>query len=231
MVIGKGVVAKNFDHFSTRNDVIIFASGVSNSKITTQSEFKREKKLLEDVIKMYSDMKIIYFSTFNLYDPIEKKSAYCLHKLDMEKFIKENVPFFNIFRIGHVASRNSNQYTVLSFLYNSINDGTYFKLWKNASRNIIDIDDISKICTYIIDNKLFNNEIINVCNSENVSILEMVLIIEQLLGKKGNYCIEDKGGSPKVNNEKITSIASNLNIFFNHSYVKNVIHKYYPLTD
>ena len=50
------------------------------------------------------------------------------------------------------------------------------KLWKHASRNIIDIYDVSKICTYIIDNSLYKNEVTNICNSYNSSIIELVII-------------------------------------------------------
>ncbi len=227
MVVGNGMVANNFAQYLDRENAIIFASGVSNSKLAFDSEFEREKNLLQKVLDENSGKKLIYFSTFNLYDPIEKNSPYCLHKLNMEEFIAKNVPFYNIFRIGHVAGQSAKQYTILSFLYNAINDGSFFKLWRHASRNIIDIEDISKISSYIIDNDLFPNQITNICNSNNSTILEIVAILEEILSKKGNYSVFDEGGCPEVDNSKIRGIAGDLGIHFDDSYVKNVIYKYY----
>ena len=174
---------------------------------------------------------MIYFSTFNLYDPVEKTSAYCSHKLDMEKFISLNAPNYNIFRLGHVAGASAKEYTILSFLFNSIKNGSLFKLWKYASRNIIDIDDVSKICTYIIDNNLYENEVTNICNSYNISVIELVIILEKVLGKKANYKIVEAGESPNFDNSRIRLISKELGISFDKNYVKDIVLKYYSIPD
>jgi nucleoside-diphosphate-sugar epimerase len=227
MVVGSGMVASKFMHYSERDDVIIFASGVSNSKLAIKTEFEREKKLLCDILLNNTAKKLIYFSTFNLYDPVEKNSPYCMHKADIEKFISVNVPNYNIFRLGHVAGASAREYTILSFLYNSIKSGTLFELWKYASRNIIDIDDVSKICTYIIDNDLYKNEVTNICTNNNIYIIELVTILESVLGKKANCKIVEAGDSPEFDSAKIRLISKELGINFDNSYVNNVIAKYY----
>jgi|ERR1035437_5944636 nucleoside-diphosphate-sugar epimerase len=229
MVIGNGMVAKKFAQYLTQDNVVIFASGVSNSKSVIQSEFDREKELLCKTIKSIHNKKLIYFSTFNLYDPNENNSPYCLHKLNMENLIKAEMDNFNIFRLGHVAGQTANQYTILSYLYDVIKEESAFNLWKYASRNIIDIEDISKICSYIIDNNLFLNQITNVCNDHNTSILDIVKIFEDITSKKGKYTILDKGGSPDVDNTKIQPIAEHLRIVFNDIYVQRIIYKYYNI--
>tara|TARA_B110000003_G_scaffold129188_1_gene131236 strand:+ start:84 stop:785 length:702 start_codon:yes stop_codon:yes gene_type:complete len=231
MVVGNGMVASKFIHYSERNDVIIFASGVSNSKLAIKTEFEREKKLLHKILLNNTAKKLIYFSTFNLYDPVEKTSPYCLHKSGMEEFISINVPNYNIFRLGHVAGASAKEYTILSFLFNSIKNGSLFKLWKYASRNIIDIDDVSKICTYIIDNNLYENKVTNICNSYNSSIIELVIILEKVLSKKANYKIVEAGESPNFDNTKIRLISKELGISFDKNYVKDVILKYYSISD
>ena len=231
MVVGNGMVASKFIHYSERDDVIIFASGVSNSKLAIKTEFEREKKLLCKILLNNKSKKLIYFSTFNLYDPAEKTSPYCLHKSDMEKFISINVPNYNIFRLGHVAGASAKEYTILSFLFNSKKCTNRIKLWKHASRNIIDIDDVSKICTYIIDNNLYKNEVTNICNSYNSSIIELVITLERVLSKKANYKIVEAGESPNFDNNKIRLISKELGISFNKTYVKEVILKYYSIFD
>jgi nucleoside-diphosphate-sugar epimerase len=227
MVIGSGIVAKSFELYNESEDVIIFASGVSNSKLAVRSEFEREQNLLIKTLEKHEGVPVVYFSTFNLYDPEENNSPYCLHKLNMEELIAANSIDYKIFRLGHVASYSAKQYTILSFLYNAIKDGGYFELWKYASRNIIDIEDVSKICSFIIDNNLYSNQITNICNSKNSTILEIVSILERILHKKANYSLVDKGGCPVVDNSKIKTIAKDLCLNFDDFYVDKVIYKYY----
>lgn len=227
MVIGNGMVASKFAKYANNSDVLIFASGVSNSKLAIESEFEREKNLLSKSLLDNEGKKLVYFSTFNLYDPIESNSPYCVHKLNMEEFIKSNVPSYHIFRLGHVAGASAKDYTILSFLYNAIKEGTLFNLWKYASRNLIDIDDVSKICSHIIDENLYINQITNICNSHNSTIVEIVDILEELLDKKGNYSLIDAGASPETDNSKIRSLSQDLGVVFDDSYVRNLIFKYY----
>lgn len=227
MVVGNGMVAINFAQYQDREDVVIFASGISNSKLALKKEFEKEHSLLEKIILENPDKKLVYFSTFNLFDPKERTSPYCLHKLYMEKYIELNIPQYNIFRLGHVAGESAKQYTILSFLYNAIKEGNRFDLWENASRNIIDIKDISLICSFIIDHNLFLNQITNICNSTNTSIFDIVHIMEQILEKKGVYDLIDNGGCPIVNNQDIYKIAQNLGIHFGSDYALRVIKKYY----
>jgi hypothetical protein len=47
MVIGNGMVATKFESFKTNDEHIIFASGVSNSKSSDSSAYKRESELLQ----------------------------------------------------------------------------------------------------------------------------------------------------------------------------------------
>ena len=62
MIIGNGLIANSFLD-SDLNNIIIFASGVSNSKEENLLEFDREKKLLLRIIYENFNKKIVYFST------------------------------------------------------------------------------------------------------------------------------------------------------------------------
>jgi hypothetical protein len=48
-----------------------------------------------------------------------------------------------------------------------------------------------KICDYVLKNKIFINEIINIASSNYYSILEVVKLLEKKAGKNGNYEIMD----------------------------------------
>ncbi|MEJ2497376.1 MAG: NAD(P)-dependent oxidoreductase, partial [Sulfurovaceae bacterium] len=84
MIIGNGMLAHEFSDYKDDNDIIIFASGVSNSGETRESEFEREKELLTKTIDNISSEKIIYFSTCAMYDKYFVNNRYTKHKLHME---------------------------------------------------------------------------------------------------------------------------------------------------
>src|SRR3990167_10458215 len=119
MIIGNGMMATKFAKYKNDKNIIIFASGVSNSKETRPSEFAREFDLLKDVVSKDSGKTIVYFSTSSMYDPIEKNSAYVQHKLEMENYIQNNVNKYYIFRISQVIGRAKNN-TLINFLINNI---------------------------------------------------------------------------------------------------------------
>lgn len=53
MIIGKGLIANAFNNtYWHESQVIIFASGVSNSKETLISEFSREENMLLEAVKL-----------------------------------------------------------------------------------------------------------------------------------------------------------------------------------
>ena len=86
MIIGNGILA-NAIRFYDREDVIFFASGVSNSLEKNPAEFEREISLLKSVMNQHPDKKLIYFSTCSIYDASKTASPYVMHKLTIEKII------------------------------------------------------------------------------------------------------------------------------------------------
>ena len=66
MVIGNGLLAKSFSKYKDDDQVIIFASGVSNSKEVNPEAFMREMDLLRSITN--KDALLVYFSTCSVYD-------------------------------------------------------------------------------------------------------------------------------------------------------------------
>ena len=90
MIIGKGLIAKAFLEYENDDNIIVFASGVSNSKEISREEFDREKLLLNDYLEKYGKNKhFIYFSTCSIDDTYFERSEYTKHKINMEKIIIE----------------------------------------------------------------------------------------------------------------------------------------------
>ena len=74
MVIGNGQIAKFFNDFKNNQDILIFASGVSNSNCTNLKEFKRfdyDRSRIKSTSKSRADNQdnyeyCIYLSVNNL---------------------------------------------------------------------------------------------------------------------------------------------------------------------
>jgi nucleoside-diphosphate-sugar epimerase len=124
MIVGNGLIAKAFyDNYANRDDVLIFASGVSNSSNIDPKEFIREKTLLKSFLT--ERKKIVYFSTCSIEDPSLENSPYILHKLEMEELVK-GVNDYLIFRLPQLAGKTDNPNTLLNFLYRKIKKSGIF---------------------------------------------------------------------------------------------------------
>ncbi len=192
MLIGNGMMAKQFAKYKDNNDVLIFASGVSNSKETQVSEFEREFTLLHETITNNSEKHFVYFGTSSMYDPMARNSPYVLHKLAMEQYVIENCKSYNIFRISQVIGRANNP-TLVNFIVNNIIYDKEFDVWERATRNLIALDDVYKIIDYILVNNLNNNQIVNIANSHNISIVDFINVVEDVIRKKSKMKIVSKG--------------------------------------
>jgi hypothetical protein len=227
MIIGNGLIAKAFhENYANNDDVLIFASGVSNSSNTDPKEFIREKTLLESIL--LEQKKIVYFSTCSIEDPSLENSLYILHKLQMEHLVK-GVNDYLIFRLPQLAGKTHNQNTLLNFLYRKIINQEFFEIYAKASRNIVDIDDIKSIASYIIDANQTKNNIENLAQPIYINVIELVNLFENILGKKALYKRADKGSVYKVKNTLMLEVANKLNINFNSDYLRKTLMKYYSV--
>ena len=58
---------------------------------------------------------------------------------------------------------------------------------------------------------------------KNTTVLDIVSILERIIGKEANYELIEEGGSPEVDNSDIQQIALKLGISFGDKYVESVI--------
>lgn len=130
MIIGKGDIASILND---RDGVIFFASGVSNSSETRESEFLREIELLN---KQDKTKCLFYFSSISLYDNDKvSTSKYLQHKLKMETIVKFNFKNYNIIRIGNI-SWGDNPNTFLNYIKNKMKIGESVEI-KDEYRYVI----------------------------------------------------------------------------------------------
>ncbi|MBW6482217.1 MAG: hypothetical protein K0B10_04065 [Vicingaceae bacterium] len=225
MLVGRGLIASAFNHYSDDSKVVVFASGVSNSGESNAAEFEREFKLLQQYVS--SNSKLIYFSTCSVMDESLKESAYIRHKLSVEKYISENFYSFIIFRLPIVVGNNVNPFTLTNFLFNKIKNSEKFTLFDKAHRYLIDIDDLGFILSNMIDSGEFDNQILDICFNNRISILELVSIFEKIINKKALYTIRESGGCYTPNNIKFTNYLKEINFQVQPTYNSNLIEKYY----
>jgi UDP-2-acetamido-2,6-beta-L-arabino-hexul-4-ose reductase len=225
MVVGSGMLAKSFYSYKYNDEVVIFASGVSNSKETDSYEFEREKKLLLQVIKENELNKLIYFSTCSINDNSMSSSPYVKHKISMESMIQKICNDYHIFRLPQVVGY-SNSPTIVNYLYKSITENIKFVVYKYATRNLIDVDDVFEISDYLINNNLYSNEITNIATTHNCSIIDIVSLLERIVDKKATFTIEASGEKQSIDIDRILAILEERNILL-EGYPNLIIKKYY----
>ncbi|MEI7911050.1 MAG: NAD-dependent epimerase/dehydratase family protein [Verrucomicrobiota bacterium] len=228
MLIGTGLLAQAFlTPFAQREDVCIYAAGVSNSGCTSSLEFERERKLLTQTLLSQSHVgAFVYFGTCSVRDPVAKNTPYVRHKLAMEHLVAAH-PRHLILRLPQIAGRTPNPHTLLNYLYARISRSEGFELWKNAKRNIIDIDDVAAIAGQIIADKSLRNLTLNIANPVCDSIVDIVAAMERAVGKPALCQVIDLGSGYQIDVSAISGMAA---ARFGHDYLERVIGKYYAFT-
>ena len=180
MIVGKGLIASGF-HSSKKDytNYVIFASGVSNSKETNNSEYNREKELLLKIINDNKQLKIIYFSSVLVN---KTKNKYYQNKLDIENIIKSNSDNYIIFRIPQVIGNNGNPENLVNYIKNSIISETEITIDKNIERSLLDVDDLVTIVDYCKDK--VSCEILTISEVKKIKVFTLCNLIGKILNKK-----------------------------------------------
>jgi nucleoside-diphosphate-sugar epimerase len=225
MVIGRGMIAIKFLCYEDEN-VLFFASGVSNSNEIDEKAFQKEEALLRNTLQERGTKTFVYFSSCDVENPQLSSKAYYQHKLKMENIVSSHVGEYYIFRLPQVVGRSSNKNTLINFLLDKIKSETSFEIYSGTKKNIIDIDDVYSMVTYIIKHKIYVNSTCNIVNTIYISILDVVKIIEKTLGKQAHYVIKNIDTSHCYNAPHIASIAKESGILFDDNYHQRLISKY-----
>lgn len=200
MIIGNGMLANSLKPFDEEN-IVVFASGVSNSLETKDSEFDREIKLLRSTVEKFHNKKLIYFSTCSIYDLSKVESPYVMHKLKVEEIISKICPHYLIFRVGNAVGSGGNPNTLINFLENSIRTGQEISLHNNARRVLVGVDDIANLVSQNLEN--FENKIVNVVYPHQFQLIEVVSTLEKHLQLKAKYKLVDEGSAYNMEFDEI----------------------------
>jgi hypothetical protein len=130
MIIGNGDMASVL---KDKKGILYFASGVSNSKETRESEYKREEDLL---LKQDRNLHIIYFSSLSIF---YKDTRYTKHKKDMESLIRK-FPRYTILRLGNITW-GDNPNTIINNFRGKISRGEKLEI-EDTYRYILEKDEL-----------------------------------------------------------------------------------------
>ena len=230
MVVGSGMIAKCFYDYKDDDRFIIFASGVSNSSLNDIDAFDREKQLLIQTRNTCTDKLFVYFSTCSIYDNSLAYSPYVQHKLQMESLVAKHLGGYTIFRVSNPIGITANPNTMLNYFINAIQHRQSFTIYSGSERNLIDLDDMYKLCDYILQNALFIRSIVNIANPGNYSILYIIKNIETYFFKNAIFSIVNKSSIPRIDTSAIQSLYQVLKINFGDGYLTRLLKKYYPLS-
>ena len=183
MVIGNGLLAKTFSSFEKNDEVLIFASGVSNSLEEHNSEFEREFLMLKDAYSKNPDCTLVYFSTLSILDNEVINRKYVQHKLAMESYIQNNSSNYLILRISNAVGLSNNPYTIMNFLVNAVKNNKPITIWEFAERNLIAVDDVKFIVAELLK-KGERNKIVNVATNYNIPVIKILQVVEAYFNKK-----------------------------------------------
>jgi len=227
MIIGNGFLAHNFSHYLNDRGVIFFVSGVSDSNEICESEFIREEQLLIESISKMNNELFVYFSSCYVTDKDMLNIQYYHHKENMETIIESSVLNYIIFRLPQVVGNGGNKNNLINFLFRHIKNGKKFVLFKKATRNLIDVSNVVNIVDFIISNGMYKNRIINIASNNNVSMMELVDIIESIVDKKALFSLENRGKNITIDVSEISEIIKKLKIEFDNGQVNYMLRRYH----
>lgn len=236
-IIGHGIIAQGLDKLAQEtNRAIIFASGVSNSSCDDQIEYDRECDLLYKTINhcKNNNLKLVYFSSAGAiygnsdeekdeHSPLFPISLYGKNKVFFESIIIHSGVEYLIVRLPNVVGHKQNKSQLFSALVLQAISGKA-NIFQNATRDLIDIDDVCDILSDIIK-KDYKNEIIILASGYSTPVLDIFSEIAQVLGKKSDVVLSPGGDKQLFNNGKLNYLVPG-RLKFSQDYYRHLIQKY-----
>lgn len=226
MIVGNGLLARAFEPwFGETRDIVVFASGVSNSLETRADEFARETALLRPRLDSEA-RRFIYFSSCGVAADESELTPYMRHKRSMESLVL-SAPHGLVLRLPQVVGRTKNHHTLTNFLRDHIVSGKHFTVWAHAERNLIDIDDIVKIGVRLAEELPTKASVVSIAAARSLLMPKIVGIFERVLGNTANCSYVEKGAPMVIDTTMAEIMSARLGINLGDSYIEHVITKYY----
>lgn len=225
MIVGAGMLARAFAaRFSTNDDVVVFASGVSNSAERAQAAFDRESALLRQSLE--SGRRLIYFSSCAVGNPHQVPTPYFEHKRMMEEQVLAEGQV--VYRLPQVVGRSANPNTLTNFLHDAIVNARSFTLQRGVERNLIDVDHVAQIAEELLQHSPDAlTEPVAIATPRSLPMHEIVAEFESVLNRKAVYTALERTVPFPIESRAAQESASRLGISFDENYLATMLRKYY----
>jgi len=231
-IVGNGLLGREFKKFiSPGLDVLIVASGVSNSLVISDDDCLREEELLSKLLNKVSCKVLpIYLSSCAI-QAEGVKTKYMLHKSKMERLFLSKCDG-TIFRLPQVVGPGANPVQLVPWLFRSTIEGFPVQIQRGATRNIILASDVAKIsielAKKIIQGEVQKRSVYIIANTVNLFVPEILCLVESIVGKKARVSFILDGLASLISpSEEQHEIARNLKISFDEKYTERTLQIYY----
>jgi UDP-2-acetamido-2,6-beta-L-arabino-hexul-4-ose reductase len=130
VIIGNGNIAKILPD---SDEIIFFASGVSDSSCTDENKYMRELALLSNLDR---SRHLVYFSNLGVY---YKHDRYTSHKIAMEDFIRNHFNSYTIVRM-EVCEWVNNPTTILNVFKRKLANGEHISV-RDEYRYVVSLEE------------------------------------------------------------------------------------------
>ncbi len=158
--------------------------------------------------------------------PWARERPYAQHKLEIEEIVRGRGDHL-IVRLPQLAGNTPNPHTLLNYLYNRIVRSERFDLWQHATRNIIDVADAADIVIDLMRNTSMRADTVNVANSRNTALPEIVSALEAATGRTAVFNAVDRGGDFPIDVSRIADSLRRCNVNFDDGYLLRAINRHY----
>ena len=133
-----------------------------------------------------------------------------------------------VLRLPQVVGRTDNPHTLTNFLRDRITSGQRFTIWGHAERNLVDVDDVVALATYLLLDA--GGDIppsVAIAADRSLPMPELVSTFERVLGITARCVVEDKGSAMRIEPRLPACHAQALGIDLGEGYAERVLRKYY----
>jgi nucleoside-diphosphate-sugar epimerase len=205
----------------------VFASGVSDSMCRDPGQFAREEALLRSHLEKHAEvLPFVYFGTCSVDDPAAAHRPYIAHKRRMEEIVLTRNSG-HVVRLPQVAGPDPSPHTLLAALCRSIRAEAPVEVWRHATRNIIDCEDVAAILVRLLAHSALPSRTFNIANPASLPVPLIIETIEEVLGMKADKRWVEEGAAFEIDVSAIHPTILALKLRFDDDYLARLLRRYY----
>lgn len=244
-IIGGGMIARSFQPYiddPQLRDVVIFASGVSDSATTAPEAYIREQTLLFDTLRACEDsgQRLVYFSsggaiygprnaTRTETSPTYPTTDYGRQQLLCEGAIINSGAPYLIIRLPNLVGPNQRGGQLIPTLVHQAMNG-HARLFTRATRDLLDVDDSARLVVGLLHNHVAG-EIVTVASGRSLPIDQIFTEICAILSITPETERIDKGDTQQFDISKLRYLLGDtldVDALIGEDYLKRILLNYVP---